>query len=143
MTAVYIESSAVLAWLFGESKSEEVIATLANASVIFSSKLTCLEVRRAIIRAREARAVTEQEALLLAEMFTEASLSWNLIDISDAVLNRASRLFTTEPVRSLDAIHLASLVLLAAERDRIAVLSFDARILQNLRAIGVITANAS
>jgi len=52
------------------------------------------------------------------------------------VLSRVGRLFPVEPVRTLDAIHLATVELLGLEPASIIVVTRDARVRANARAMG-------
>lgn len=58
----------------------------------------------------------------------KSRLTRRLMPISREVIDRARRPFPTEPIRSLDAIHLASAMLAADGETQLAVLSLDRRI---------------
>ena len=59
--------------------------------------------------------------------------------ISPEVLDRARRPFPAEPIRSLDAIHLASAMLAAGSGTELAVLSLDPRVRASAVALGLPT----
>jgi uncharacterized protein with PIN domain len=48
---VYVESSAVLAWLLGEEDARRVREVLAHAGLVIASDLTVLECDRVLVRA--------------------------------------------------------------------------------------------
>jgi hypothetical protein len=52
------------------------------------------------------------------------------------VIDRARRRFAKEPVRALDALHLASALVVKAAVSTFAVLSLDETIRANARALG-------
>ncbi len=58
----------------------------------------------------------------------EASSGWHRIRIGDPVVARARQAFPVEPIRSLDAIHLASALEAAAVLPGIELLSLDRRV---------------
>ncbi len=58
-------------------------------------------------------------------------------DRMDDILERAGKPFPREPVRSLDAIHLASALELLQAFPELKVLSHDAGILANLPELGL------
>ncbi len=60
----------------------------------------------------------------------------NLLELTPEVLARAEEPFPV-PVRSLDALHLASLQFLGAEGLEIALASFDKRMLVAAEALGI------
>jgi len=53
---------------------------------------------------------------------------WRLMPISREIVNRARQPFPGEPIRSLDAIHLASALLAAGALPDVALLSLDRRV---------------
>jgi hypothetical protein len=57
--------------------------------------------------------------------------------VSEPVLARAGEAFPLEPLRTLDAIHLASAALYSREVDPLVVLSVDARLRDNAVALGL------
>jgi hypothetical protein len=58
--------------------------------------------------------------------------------VSDEVLRRAGRTFPVEPVRTLDAIHLATALEFTAVYPDLRVLSYDRRIRGNAEALGIL-----
>ena len=59
---LYVESSAILAWLLDESSAAEVRRLFADAEVIFTSDLTLIECSRVLIRAMVLGELNEAEA---------------------------------------------------------------------------------
>ncbi len=70
---VYVESSAVLAWLLGEPIGDVVLKHLANAEAIFTSAITLLECERALIRARTVEEIAEEGLIDRRRVLTKAS----------------------------------------------------------------------
>lgn len=133
---VYAETSAVLRWLFAESSGEEIRALLAAASKVTCSRLTLIETRRVLRRAeREARINAAQSADILA-VFAQAASTWAILELSPEVSQRAEDPFPSEPVRTLDAIHLASALFLRQSFPDLAVLSADDRVRANAAQLG-------
>jgi uncharacterized protein with PIN domain len=133
---LYAETSAVLAWLFGEPEGRRVKERLDAADRVVSSVLTPLEAGRAISRAESLSLVTAADAAKLRGLLTRATRQWPLLEMSAPVRLRASQAFTAEPVRTLDAIHLASALEFLALYPDLQVLSLDARITGNLEPLG-------
>jgi hypothetical protein len=65
-----------------------------------------------------------------------------VISISDQILERAGRPFPGEPVRTLDAIHLATLESLGETPQLVTVVTRDGRIALNAHALGYAVAPA-
>lgn len=59
-----------------------------------------------------------------------------LVAVSDEVLLRAGRPFPVEPIRTLDAIHLATIELLGEPPQLLTVVTRDSRVADNARALG-------
>ena len=59
---LYVESSAVLAWLLDESSADEVRRLLESAEIIYTSDLTLIECSRVLIRAVALGELNETEA---------------------------------------------------------------------------------
>jgi len=51
LRVLYLETSALLAWLFNETTAEEVIGKINQADLIVSSELLRVETCRALLRA--------------------------------------------------------------------------------------------
>ncbi len=139
MTAVYVESSALLTWLLGEPRAREVISTLNEAQTVVTSVLSIVEVDRALHRAEHQRLLTAAQAERLKGMLARAKSGWILMEISGEVRSRACSVFPIEPVRTLDAIHLATALIFLRVFPDLQLLSFDDRILENARPLGIAT----
>ena len=133
---VYLESSAVLRWLFAEEDGEQIRQTLAAASKVVTSRLTLIEARRVIRRAEREDRLTAAQAVDLLSIFAQAASTWAVCEIVDGVAQRAEEGFPAEPVRTLDAIHLASALFLRQALPDLVLLSRDERVQANARALG-------
>jgi predicted nucleic acid-binding protein len=59
-----------------------------------------------------------------------------IVAVTDDVLTRAGRPFPVEPVRTLDAVHLATAELLGEPPQLVTFVTRDERIRDNARALG-------
>ena len=142
MSAVYLETSAVLRWLLGESDAPEIAARIQETADPVCSILTILETQRALVRAERERPSGGRQLGLLRRELAEASADWNVLEITPEICVRAGEPFPVEPVRTLDAIHLATALQFARAFPSLLVLSFDERILVNLEPLGLLKAGA-
>jgi uncharacterized protein with PIN domain len=140
VTAVYIETSALLRWIFGEDGAGRIASLMESAPDPVSSVLTLLEAQRAILRARSHDAAAAMPAPRLDELLARLSKRWTLAEVSADVRARAARSFPVEPVRTLDAIHLSTALEFAKVFPDLSVLTFDRRILANLEPLGLLPA---
>jgi predicted nucleic acid-binding protein len=134
---VYVESSAVLAWLLDEATAPGVCELLGNAQIIVSCDLTLIECERVLIRALTLGELSEAEAADRREQLSAAASHWHVLRIAPEVVDRARRPFPGEPIRSLDAIHLASTLLARSAVSGLMLLSLDERIRNSARKLGL------
>jgi predicted nucleic acid-binding protein len=137
VSSVYAETSAVLAWLLGESTAEQAVAVINGSDSVLTSALTAVEVHRSLVRAQATGVLSEAAAGHLEGVFETISLAWIIMEMSPGVRERASMRFPVEPVRSLDAIHLATALEFHKAVSDMKILSFDARIVNNLDRLGL------
>lgn len=140
MNAIYVESSALLAWLFGEPDATGVIRILSEAEVVATSSLTIAEAERAVHRAVAGRLVKETTAHKLRGLLAHEASKWIAMSVTTDVLTRAGRAFPLEPVRTLDAIHLATALAFIDAFPDLKILTLDRRILDNATSLGLVPA---
>ena len=137
MKAVYFETSALLAWLLGEPCSGEVIRKISEAETVVTSVLTLVEAERSLIRAETQGLLSAAEAEKLRGLLARSKAGWILMEISEDVCARSSRFFPAEPVRTLDAIHLATALVFMRAFTALELLTYDHRILKNAQLLGI------
>jgi predicted nucleic acid-binding protein len=137
MRVIYLESSALLEWLLGQSGAAEVRRTVDRAEVVLTSKLTFTETERVLVRAESRGELRGGDAQRLRGLLNRAGASWTRMAVSDEVLSRAARAFPAEPVRTLDAIHLATALEFATVYPDLQVVSSDRRVRSNAEALGI------
>lgn len=133
---VYAESSAVLAWLLDQPHGDRAAAALADADLILASELTVVECDRVLVRAVTLDELREADAADRHARLNAASARWALLALDEEVLERARRPFPGEPLRTLDAIHLASAFVARKAVPDLVVLSLDARVRQAAVRLG-------
>lgn len=129
----YIESSALVAALLEGDDAAKASVRAQGRRI--TSALTLAETSRAILRARLSGRITAQQrraALLTVQTFARRSY---LVSITKAILAQAGRPFPVEPIRTLDAIHLATAAALG-EPALVTVVTRDVRIRDNATALG-------
>ena len=133
---LYAESSAVLAWLLGEEAAPRVRRALAAAEVVAASDLTLVECDRVLIRAVALGEIAEGDANDRRAHLNAAAARWQLLRVSPDIIDRARQPFPEEPVRTLDALHLATALTARAVIAGIELLSLDDRIRAAGRRLG-------
>jgi predicted nucleic acid-binding protein len=134
---VYAESSAVLAWLLGQSGGIEVAAVLRSATGVIASDLTHIECERVLIRAWSSGLITEAERVDQSTALARISGHWTRLRLDEEVVERARRPFPIEPVRTLDALHLACALVARSAAPDLELLTLDQRIRENAERLGL------
>ena len=133
---LYAESSAVLRWLLGEANGDEVHRLLREATKVVCSRLTLVETRRVIRRAVAANLLGEVQSIAVLDALARAAAGWAVLEMAREVAERAEAPFPVEPVRTLDALHLASALLLRQALPDLCLLSTDGRVRENGGRLG-------
>lgn len=128
---VYAESSAVLSWLLGEENGDAIRRILADAQAVLASELTLIECERCLIRARVSEGMPEATSAERLAHLEQAATHWTVLTMGQEVVERARSTFPAEPVRTLDALHLATAIVARAAVADLAVLSLDRRVRDN------------
>jgi predicted nucleic acid-binding protein len=126
----------VLAWLLGEEGDERVRDALASAEVVVASDLTLVESDRVLTRAVTTGQMREAQAADRRVTLNRAASHWVLFRMDEEIVERARRPFPVEPIRTLDALHLASAYVIRTLLPKLTLLSLDQRIRECGRALG-------
>ena len=133
---LYVESSAILAWLLEQNAGELVVDALAHAELIVTSDLTLIECDRVLIRAVLLDELDEADAADRQARLNAVATRWTLLGLDDEIMERARRPFPAEPTRTLDAIHLASALIGRKAIPELTMLSLDTRIRRAANRLG-------
>jgi uncharacterized protein with PIN domain len=125
---IYAESSAILAWLLGEAAAPRVREVLGKAELVLASDLTLLECDRVLIRAVALGEIDEAQAADRRAHLNEAATNWHVLRLSLDIVDRARQAFPAEPIRTLDALHLAAALAARSNVARLELLSLDDRV---------------
>ncbi|PYR59634.1 MAG: hypothetical protein DMF91_14320 [Acidobacteria bacterium] len=130
----YVESSTLVAALL-ERDSLAMDALRVSGRRVTSS-LTFAEAGRAIVRARATGRLTPAEERAAVRALQVFERRCDVVAVTDAVLARAGRPFPVEPIRTLDAVHLATAELLGEPPQLVTIVTRDTRVRDNARALG-------
>lgn len=134
VSLLYVESSALLAALLeGDTAARQA---LEDAGTLVTSALTFAEANRALARARATGRIDAEGERNGLQHLQQLEKRHNVVSVTDAVLQRAGRPYPAEPIRTLDAIHLATAELLGEAPQLVTILTRDVRVADNARALG-------
>jgi predicted nucleic acid-binding protein len=134
---LYAESSGVLAWLLDEAPSGTVRQLLAAADAVVASDLTLIECDRVLLRAAAVGELSEADSADRRAYLTAAAAHWHILRIGPDIVERARQPFPGDPIRTLDAIHLASALVARSTIPGLELLSLDDRIRKTARRLGL------
>ena len=101
-----------------------------------TSALTLAEAARAIVRARTTGRLTPDQERAAIRGLHVFERRCDIVAVTDAVLSRVRRPFPIEPIRTLDAVHLATAELVGEPPQLLTIVTRDNRIRDNARALG-------
>jgi predicted nucleic acid-binding protein len=101
-----------------------------------ASDLTLVECDRVIIRARVLDEISEKQAQHCRSRLVEASNYWYILKLGAQIMERARLPFPHEPIRTLDALHVASALTGRTAIPDLALLTLDERIRSAAKELG-------
>ncbi|HEY2931196.1 MAG TPA: type II toxin-antitoxin system VapC family toxin [Acidobacteriota bacterium] len=134
---LYLETSALLAWLLGEPRSREVISRINAAKTVVTSVVTLLEAERVLVRAEAQGILAAADSQKLSGILAKAAKGWMLMELSEQVRRRAAERFPLEPVRTLDAVHLSTALIFTRAFPDLKLFTHDDRIRRNALTLGL------
>jgi len=130
----YVETSALLAALLEGDEAARKSMRAKGRRV--TSALTVAEGTRAILRARVTARLSPEQARAAMGGLRRFERRCFVVALTDSVLTRVGQPFPVEPIRTLDAIHLATVGLLGEPPDIVTVITRDHRVRDNAAALG-------
>jgi predicted nucleic acid-binding protein len=118
----------VLAWLLGETAGATVREALDRAPAVLASELTVAECARTLVRAAAAGRIPGAQAAQRRAYLARAATTWALLAMDADILARVAAPFPVEPLRTLDAIQLATALEARTALPDLAILSLDRRV---------------
>jgi len=97
-----------------------------------------IECDRVLIRAVVLDELHESDAVHRQARLAAVSTRWTLLGLDEEIIERARRPFPSEPVRTLDAIHLASALTARKAVSELAMLSLDGRVRRAADSLGFV-----
>jgi predicted nucleic acid-binding protein len=126
--ALYLDTSSVLRATLESGTTPELEARIGAAEVLITSRLSLVEASRALLRARQLGLAPEAR---LADVERELDLLWartELWELTAAVCELARVVAPARPLRSLDALHLATYLLARRRLEGLELITADERL---------------
>ena len=138
---VYLDASALVKLFVPEEESDALNRALAGLADVIVSDLALTEMASAISRRTREQRLTRQQAQRLYREASRLHASLHRAELTPPIHRRAERLMLslTVPLRTLDALHLAT----ALDTEAATVVTFDPRLRDAARSQGLFVAPAS
>ena len=130
----YIESSALVAALLEQDAN--ALKSLRTRARRITSALTLAEAARAIVRARVGERLAPDAERAAVRALRRFERRCYVVAVTDDVLARVRRPFPVEPVRTLDAVHIATVESLGEPPQLVSIVTRDHRVRENAKALG-------
>jgi predicted nucleic acid-binding protein len=101
-----------------------------------TSALTFAEATRSLVRARVSGRISVEQERAALRWLRSFRRRCDVMSITESVLVRAGRPYPVEPIRTLDAIHLASAEELGEAPQLVTMVTRDMRVRDNAHALG-------
>jgi uncharacterized protein len=128
LSALYVDTSALLRATLETGTTREVEARLETAQTLLTSRLTLVEAARALLRVRQLGRVSESR---IADVERELEQLWarcELWELTPAVCELARHVAPGKTLRALDALHLATFLLARRRIEGLVLLTVDDRL---------------
>lgn len=133
----YIETRAVLRVMLEGDLRVGTLLERDEDLASFTSALTFVEAERALVRAEGTGRISSEEREAHLENLRVLREGYSVIRMNRSILRRAGQPFPVEPIRTLDAIHLATALFVREEAGApVSIVSVDQRVLENARSLG-------
>ena len=133
---VYVESSAVLAWLLDQPVGWLAFHEVQSADRVVSSDLTLVECDRVLLRRVAVGEMEATRADALRVELSSVAAGWDIASIGADIVARARESYPDDRIRTLDAIHLATAVTTRSSVGDLAIVTLDERIRENAVVLG-------
>jgi predicted nucleic acid-binding protein len=111
VSLAYFDTSALVKNYIREAGSSRVRGLLTRYEFL-SSAITPIELQSALQRRHRRREITQRNYNSIVSRLTNDRSYWQLVEVVPELLTKAEELVKTENVRTLDAIHIASAIII-------------------------------
>jgi predicted nucleic acid-binding protein len=133
---LFWDTSAIVPLIVREDRSVEVRAVLQDDPDVITAAISSLEVTSALWRRRHAGNLPLLDHERAERGFAQLSARWTEITYSDRVLESAYRVVARHQLRTLDALQLASALVLTRRPAVLPFVTLDKRLAAAARAEG-------
>ena len=131
---LYLETSALLR--VAVQRQAEVLERMQQVPMWVTSALTLVECERALFGMQHRKTMSARRRADAMTFLRDVTWRTEVSEIDAAIFERTVQPFPAEPVRTLDGMHLSS-ILRWAETGPVEVMTCDQRVMLNAKALGL------
>lgn len=133
--ARYIDTSAALRAVLETGTTPEIESEIENAEILITSRLSLVESERALLRLRRSSSVSEERLADAAHAIDELWSHCTIWELTEEVCTAAMQVAPSQPLRTLDALHLATYLRARRRIFGLALLTADRRMERAARSV--------
>ena len=141
MTVAYFDASALVKLVIEEPGSDDAARLWDGADALFASRVAHPEVRAALAAARRARRLDEAGARAAVAAWDELAPALRRVELTAEVETLAGELADEHGLSGLDAVHLASALVVGAAAP-VVLATWDQRLARAATQVGLATLGA-
>lgn len=130
------DSSALIPLMISEARSGDVERLLLEDADIVSAAIAPIEVTSAVWRRKHRNELTLDEIYQADRVFAELSRNWRSIEQYPDIVDRSLVLLSRHRLRTLDALQLATALVLVGNERSLPIVTLDQRLTTAARAEG-------
>lgn len=134
MPGLYIDTSAALRAVLETGTTPDLEARLAEAPFLLTSRLSLVEAARALLRVRHMAKTREDRLADAARALDALWARCEIWELTPTVCDLAGQVAPHKPLRTLDALHLATYLLARRRLGDVTLVSADERLLDAARS---------
>lgn len=123
--ALYLDTSVVLRATLETGTTPDVEARIATSRILVTSRLSLVESARALIRARQLRRASEKDLSIVQSELDSLWSRCEIWELTESVCALACHVAPGKPLRTLDALHLATFLTARRRIEGLELLTVD------------------
>jgi predicted nucleic acid-binding protein len=137
MTPILVDSSAVVSAVLERGLSPKALRAIAASPALVVSRLALVETGRALYRAHNEKRISAAGLMRVQGEVEELWARCELWEITRAVCKEATMIAPSSALRTLDALHLATLLALRKRLPSAKLLTMDVRMADAAKSLGL------
>ena len=125
---LYLDTSALVKLYVEEAGTLGVVARVEHAEAVATALITYAEARAALARHRREGGITRADLRRAVRELDRDWQTYNIVDLSDALVQSAGALAERHALRGYDAVQLAAVMALRAVGGPVEFCAFDGRL---------------